>query len=159
MTKDIFKISLFCVLLAFPLKSEGKEAENWTEAELAKLKENFARLDKDKNQWISIQEMAKLEEEKFNAIDANKDGLLTISEFMGYRAPGANRYLTSANYSLRKSSFYRMDFDLDKKLSLEEFYFSVNKKFFSVDRNNDGKITFEEFSRLPLTRRSSPTGN
>lgn len=154
---------LFCalsalILMALPEESGAKDPENWSDAELAKLKENFQSVDTDKNGIISIQELAAIQEGKFKSMDKNGDGFLTIGEFVGFRGPTAGRYLTATEYKRRQWSFYRLDFDLDRKVNIEEFLYSVNQQFFNLDRDNNGKVTFEEFTRLPLTRRSEPRG-
>lgn len=89
---------------------------------------------------------------QFNRIDENNDDLIAIGEFLGYRGPGAERYLTRRQLELRKYTFYKKDFDLDRRLSREEYVFEARKNFNNLDADRDAVVSFAEFSRLPTAR-------
>lgn len=135
-------------------------AQEWTEGELSDLRAKFILLDIDGDEQVTFLDMAQERLRQFNRIDDNNDKFVSIGEWMGYRAPGAEKYLTRREYELRRWSFYKTDFDLDRRLSNEEFVFETRKSFNNLDVNRDGIVTFEEFARLPLPRdrgRNRPT--
>ena len=130
------------------------EAERpWTPQEKAQLELKFRQLDKNQDLELSREEMILTQKENFLIIDADGDGFITLSEFMGYRKPGAGRYLDRRRFELRRWSFYRLDFNLDRRLSEEEYSFHALGAFRSMDSDGNSKISFQEFSRLPMKRR------
>lgn len=134
------------------LAASGAQAQEWNAAELSDLRANFILLDIDGDEQVRFEDMAAEQLRKFRARDENNDGFVAIGEWMGYRAPGAARYLTRRQFELRRWSFYKSDFDLDRQLSDEEFLFEARKHFNSLDANRDGVVLFEEFARLPHAR-------
>ncbi|MEM6491359.1 MAG: hypothetical protein AAF684_05565 [Pseudomonadota bacterium] len=127
-------------------------AQDWTPEELEELRARFILLDLDGDEQVRFEDMAQERLRQFDAFDENGDGAVAIGEFMGFRAPGADRYLTRRQFELRRYTFYKTDFDLDRSLSDEEFLFDARKNFNNLDADRDGIVTFTEFSRLPIPR-------
>jgi len=116
------------------------------------LRARFILLDLDGDERVTFDDMAAEKLRQFDLYDANNDNAIAIGEFLGYRGPGADRYLTRRQLELRRYTFYKTDCDLDRRLSDEEFVFEARKNFNNLDANRDGVVTFAEFSVLPKAR-------
>ena len=141
------------VLLIGLLAATASAAQDWTEQELEALRAKFILLDINGDDIITIQDMADERIRQFENIDFNGDGRILIGEFIGFRAPGADKYLTRRELELRKYTFYKWDFNLDRSLDKEEFLFQTQLSFNNLDADRSGEVDFAEFSRLPATRR------
>lgn len=140
------------LLIALAAAAAPAAAQEWSEAELSDLRAKFVLLDIDGDERVTFEDMAQERLKQFRAYDQNGDGFVAIGEWMGFRGPGAERYLTRREYEIRRWTFYKTDFDLDRRLSDEEFVFDARKAFNSLDANRDDIVTFEEYARLPLPR-------
>lgn len=118
-----------------------------------RLEQNFQRLDLNVDGVLTADEFAQVRADNFGLIDGNGDGFIAEGEMMGYRGEGRGKYLSRRQFELRRKAFYKMDKNLDRFLSLDEYLFKAKLSFNSLDANRDGQVTFEEFSRPPVTAR------
>ena len=78
-------------------------------------------------------------EKNFKMLDKDGDGVLTFDEFKSTR-----KKPEAVEQAERISKL--IDTDGDKKISLKEFIFrSPEARFKPMDRDNDGKVTWDEF--------------
>jgi len=147
-----FAAGLRLLIACAALTAANAAAQNWTPDELEELRTRYALLDLDNDDQVTFDDMTEETLRQFNQIDVNNDDLIAIGEFLGYRGPGADRYLTRRQIELRRYTFYKKDFDLDRRLSREEYVFEARKNFNNLDADRDNVVTFAEFSRLPKAR-------
>ncbi|KAL8603237.1 hypothetical protein ACOMHN_046243 [Nucella lapillus] len=126
----------------------------------------FAELDKDRNGWLSREEIGdwlkgagynlnhQQIERIFRLIDTNSDGRISLDEFLS--AMDLIRNLPSETHDLLRV-FRAMDTNSDGQLSQDELRQGLNncgynlserqvkKIMTNLDKNNDGHVSFEEF--------------
>ncbi|MCE1235120.1 MAG: EF-hand domain-containing protein [Hyphomicrobiales bacterium] len=103
----------------------------------AMIEKIFAALDANKDGVVTLDEAMKLVDERFDKIDANHDGVIDKAEvetWIGRRAPE----------TMVKAFLDRHDLDGDGKITKAEFEKPFKKRFALYDRNDDGKVTMEE---------------
>lgn len=106
----------------------------------------IAELDTDGSGALSAAEWTEPTRVSFRKLDKNKDKFVAEGEFMGWRAPGADKYMTASAFARRRKLFSQADFDLDRRLSEEEFLFQAFLGFKNLDRNRDNQLSLDELS-------------
>ncbi|MBL8669830.1 MAG: EF-hand domain-containing protein [Alphaproteobacteria bacterium] len=153
-------LALFPVLAALLWPGAAAAQRDWTAQELETLRTQFDSLDRDRSGDVTALEWTEPTRKLFKRLDKNKNGFVEEGEFMAWRAPSADVYMTAPAFGARRQVFYQTDFDLDRRLHLEEFLFQAMLAFRNRDTDRDGRVTFEEFSRLPLGRQKArPRGD
>jgi hypothetical protein len=109
------------------LKPNYTEAQRW-----------FDNLDIDKSGDISKQELYEGVRRRFEAMDKNKDGFVSQSEYTGFRNDGETG----------SSRFGQLDTNKDGRLDMTEFVAPADWRFDRIDRNLDGRISRPEADRL-----------
>nr|KAG5706139.1 hypothetical protein BaRGS_025761 [Batillaria attramentaria] len=125
--------------------------------------EAFLEMDKDGNGCLSKEELAadvlpklgvrfpneELIDKIFKDVDKNKDGKITLDEFL--------LICEKLDPTLRKRAFQTMDVNLDGQLTEEEFVNFIQDKgvpmnkedvsnaFKKADKDKNGKLSFKEF--------------
>ncbi len=98
----------------------------------------FNNLDTDKNDEITKQELFESLRQRFEALDENRDGVVSTAEYLKLRKdPGAGT-----------RRFGELDSNKDGRLSMEEFASPADWRFDRIDRNLDGKVSPTEAQRL-----------
>ncbi len=98
----------------------------------------FDRLDIDKNDEITKNELFENIRRRFEAMDKSGDKFVSKSEYLGERK----------DRSGGESRFGALDSNSDGRLSMSEFASPANWRFDRIDRNLDGKISRSEAARL-----------
>jgi Ca2+-binding EF-hand superfamily protein len=107
-----------------------------------KMEERFSALDLNKDGRISADE-SKMPPQRFARIDANNDGALTREELRAAFAARAERHAGKSG----KPQFERMDADKDGKVTKAEALAAANERFARLDTNKDGTITEAELKQ------------
>jgi Ca2+-binding EF-hand superfamily protein len=97
----------------------------------------FDNLDADKNEEVTKQELYDGLRQRFRALDANNDGIVSVAEYLGDRR--------DAEAGTRR--FGELDSNGDGRLTMEEFASPADWRFDRIDRNLDGKISRAEAQR------------
>jgi len=95
----------------------------------------LTRFDRDGNGVVTRDEMRTTEIERFEKIDANKDGRLTLDEIQA-----ANRDRAAKHFAAR-------DANKDGKLSRDEVARMPDQMFARLDENKDGFLTPDELAK------------
>ena len=99
----------------------------------------FERFDENKDGVVSLEEVLKTADARFDQIDADKNGVVDKTEIDGFFAKFAPPQ--AAQHFLA-----RHDLDGDGKVTKAEFENPMKKRFALFDRNDDGKVTREELA-------------
>src|SRR5258706_3858248 len=94
----------------------------------------LARFDRDGNGVVTRVEMRTTESERFDKIDANHDGQLTVDEIQAAHREAAAKH------------FAAKDTDKDGKLSRAEVAKMPDAMFSRIDANHDGFLTPDELA-------------
>lgn len=111
----------------------GRSAETAKPVISAPVKQAFARIDKNKDGFVSRKELNDARLQRFNQYDRNLDWGLSKREFLRDRPTMAPR-------------FSQMDANSDGKISWKEYQRAGEARFKAVDRNGDRKISLAEFA-------------
>ncbi|ALC38247.1 CG31650 [Drosophila busckii] len=116
--------------------------------------ENFKKAVIDFDSYEEEQKMIKQDKEMFNAADGNKDGVLTLEEFILFQNPEEHPQMLPI---LLEHTMQDKDIDHDGKISFQEFigdaaknhdkdWLITEKERFDkdYDQNSDGALTGEE---------------
>jgi len=95
----------------------------------------LARFDRDSNGVVTRSEMRTAEGERFDKIDTNHDGKLTVDEIQAAHREAAAKH------------FAAKDTDKDGKLSRAEVAKMPDPMFARLDANHDGFLTPEELAQ------------
>jgi Ca2+-binding EF-hand superfamily protein len=95
----------------------------------------LARFDRDGNGAVTRDEMRTTEIERFEKMDANKDGKLTMDEIAAARRERAAKH------------FAEKDANKDGKLSRDEVAKMPDEVFARLDTNKDGALTPDELAK------------
>jgi Ca2+-binding EF-hand superfamily protein len=118
----------------------------------ASVKERFAKVDTNGDGFIDKTEADaardRMRDARFQAMDGNKDGALSQSEFeqagsYGGRRGGGMRHRGGMG-GQGGSAFAGADTNSDGKISLSEALARPTEHFKRMDTNNDGTVTMEE---------------
>jgi hypothetical protein len=109
------------------LEPNTNEAQRW-----------FENLDLDKSGDITKPELYESVRRRFEAMDRNKDGSVSQSEYVGFREDGAAGV----------ARFGQLDSNKDGRLDMTEFVAPADWRFNRIDRNLDGRISRPEADRL-----------
>jgi Ca2+-binding EF-hand superfamily protein len=100
----------------------------------ARMHDMFARFDTDGDGRVSRDEALRRFGEKFDTVDADHDGFVTVTE-MGAMRAGDGRH---------GDMFVRLDADKDGRISPTEAEELARRMFGRFDRNDDGRVTADE---------------
>lgn len=154
--------------------SQGSPATNFTGAEISRLSKRFKKLDTDQSGTVSLKEVMELPELKRNPLtkrimevfDADSSGEVDFTEFIS----GMSSFSSQADMESKlRFAFKIYDMDNDGFISNGELYQIlrtmvgnnlkesqlqqiVDKTMRSVDADEDGKISFEEFCDIVYKR-------
>ena len=131
---QILFAALFAAFLVFPALAQ--EAE--TDAQSAE--RYFDRLDQKKQGFFTLADMQRVEGKAFKRIDLNKDGELTLSEFID-GIPSEEKDVI-ARFTRR---FELADVDDSGEVPLQEYMDFCARVVAAADTNQDGMVTKEEF--------------
>lgn len=134
----IILISILLLCLSHPALAQHSGALN---SEDASLKLMFQQIDVDRNGLISQFEAQRNSKYHFGLSDKNKDGILDSEEYIA----GFEFYKEPQQTEEIQKFLDKNDLDGDGKITQYE-NMTANKMIFkSLDANNDGNITLEEF--------------
>lgn len=108
----------------------------------------FEKMDTNKDGFLTLEEHEAHNDDRFQKIDADQDGYITEEEF-------TNHLLERNRKRIQKNAvrhFSRTDKNNDKKVSQEEFDYQKQTRFRDADKNNDGKLTVDELKEYHKTR-------
>ena len=97
----------------------------------------FHQADADRDGEVTRAEFDAARNARFAGIDANKDGVLEVSELRAWRRTWPSR--------VRDARFKALDADGDGKVGAEEFVARRKTAFADIDANKDGAVDKAEF--------------
>jgi Ca2+-binding EF-hand superfamily protein len=115
--------------LAQQMETDAQSAERY-----------FQRLDQKKQGFFTLSDMQRIEGKAFNRIDLNKDGELTLSEFID--GIPSDRDDIIDRFTRR---FELADADESGEVPLQEYMDFCARVVAAADTNQDGMVTKEEF--------------
>lgn len=98
----------------------------------------FDKLDLDKDEEITKNELFESIRGRFEAMDKNRDKLVSTAEYLALRKDRANG----------RRRFGALDSNKDGWLTMAEFASPADWRFDRIDRNLDGKVSRSEAARL-----------
>lgn len=114
--------------------------------ELPPFFQSFEGVDADGDGRVSIDEAYAVQVRYFAAVDGNRDGSLTKTEFVGTRlGPAELGFGAIKLYDTHDKFFAAWDVNGDGKLSRAEFYAGALTNFARVDRNGDSSLDKAEY--------------
>lgn len=105
---------------------------------------SFSGRDTDHDGHLTSTEQSQAAQKIFAAIDANKDGAITVQEMDAARAA-----LGMPTQPASEKRIAAADSDGDGKLTLAEWVAMSNAEFSNADVNDDGSISREEWDARP----------
>lgn len=148
------KYSLLCIILFFLINTlcAENDIENDDHNNNNYLEKYFLELDINKNGRIDKKDIEKFSKNEFNAMDVNKDNILTKEEFFEYicKKNCNKKYCNCGNIAKIDDTEYIkefwdiMDKNKDNKITFEEKLETDMENFFIMDINGDGIISREE---------------
>jgi len=111
--------------------------------------DRFQAMDTNKNKQLSVNEMEEGMAGIHAEMDANKDGMVNVEEYVTYWC-GAAPKAKAAKASVRgnkKSHFKKMDANGDGAVTSAECVAYWTVRFNDVDENKDGKLTKQEYTQ------------
>jgi Ca2+-binding EF-hand superfamily protein len=140
-----FRISLIAAAIALPASVQAAPAQKATGQAAAP-------------QTISKADFLKDVDTRFNAIDANHDGVISKEEIAAAQAKALQQAQAAEDQRI-EAEFKKLDTNKDGQLSLAEFKAaapalrvgeSAEQMLASLDANKDGKVTKQEYEARPL---------
>ena len=113
------------------------------------IEDRFASLDGDRNDAVSLDEYAAEARARFDAMDSNLNGNVTVGE-MDTADPQADGELSSAQ------KIALSDANQDGILSVDEYQATVQEQFEAVDANGDGSLDVAELKSGAPVRVPTP---
>jgi Ca2+-binding EF-hand superfamily protein len=136
----------------------------------------FALMDSDGDGTITVQEFQAAHERIFKAMNAKKDGRLTLDEVRTFReggrrsvsaiaasaqqeqrggttSPGTGRGGMGLGRANMRTVFALMDSDGDGTITVQEFQAAHERIFKAMDANKDGRLTLDEVRAFREGRR------
>jgi Ca2+-binding EF-hand superfamily protein len=108
--------------------------------------------DLDQNGAATVTELRKMRGNVFNAFDKNQNGYLSAEEYVAFDAARANdvsNYDDEQREQMKSvangMSLKNSDTDGDGRVGRDEFLAGTDDWFNDLDKNNDGKVTLEDF--------------
>lgn len=122
-------LAAFSALPAFAQETDAQSAERY-----------FDRLDQKKQGFFTLADMQRIEGKAFKRTDDNKDGVLTLSEYI-FGIPD-DRQDVIDRFTRR---FRLADADNDGGILFDEYMDFCARVVAAADTNQDGMVTKEEF--------------
>lgn len=118
----------------------------------------FGLMDENGDGKISSIEHASAHENRFAAMDANDDGVLTFEEFSSFRMgpgpkDGGQGKKQNKMATKKQVMFEKMDTDHDGKVSQAEFNAFAAAMFAKADANDDGAVDEAEFAAHHMAKK------
>lgn len=127
--------------------------------------DSFKATDVDGDKFIVFEEFVAFNEKKFDAVDTNKDGVITKDELAKAKEKVKAEETKNAKNGVKKNksencicvveeAFDKINKKEDSKLTKKRFLKEQKKEFKITDKNKDKKISLDEYTERSLERYS-----